>query len=167
MAAQEEQRQGVVPMRRLGRCAGFAGSGQVLAIPARLIGAPHVGQPPCADGDQPAARVAGQALGRPSGRGREQGLLYGVFGVVEVTTPAHEHAEDLRRQLTQQILDIGAGGHHSGAGASMIRRTSIRLLVGFPPGPGAADVRAAISIARSSLSTSTIQKPARNSLASG
>jgi hypothetical protein len=38
---------------------------------------------------------------------------------------------------------------------------------GLPPGPGAAEVRAAISMARCSLSTSTIQTPARYSLASG
>ena len=53
------------------------------------------------------------------------------------------------------------------AGASMIGRTTMGLRVGAPPGPGAAEVRAAISIARSSLSTSTIQKPASSSLASG
>jgi hypothetical protein len=41
------------------------------------------------------------------------------------------------------------------------------MFKGAPPGPGAADARAASSYARSGLSTSTIQKPARNSLVSG
>ena len=48
----------------------------------------------------------------------------------------------------------------------MIGQTVIRLAVARLPGPGAADVLAAMSIARSPLSTSTIQNPARNSLAS-
>src|SRR5580658_9419114 len=41
------------------------------------------------------------------------------------------------------------------------------MLPGFPPGPGAAEARAAILYACSGLSTSTIQYPARNSLDSG
>jgi len=73
----------------------------------------------------------------------------------------------LRRQVAQQVRHGAASGYHSGAGASMIGRTSMGVPVGLPPGPGAAEVRAAISMARCSLSTSTIQNPARYSLASG
>jgi hypothetical protein len=51
------------------------------------------------------------------GRG-EQGLLHGILGVGEVAVAAHEHAEDLRRQFTHQVLDTRASGYHSGAGRS-------------------------------------------------
>src|SRR5439155_20281821 len=46
-------------------------------------------------------------------------------------------------------------------------RTSIGIFAGFPPGPGAADARAAILYACSGLSTSITQYPARNSFDSG
>jgi hypothetical protein len=52
----------------------------------------------------------------------------------------------------QQVLD---GDHRRPA--SITGRTSISLPIGVPPGPGAADVLAAISIARCSVSTSTSQ----------
>jgi len=37
--------------------------------------------------------------------GRQQRLLDGVLGSVEVAIPANERAKDLRRQLAQQVLD--------------------------------------------------------------
>jgi hypothetical protein len=37
--------------------------------------------------------------------GREQRLLDGVLGGVEVAIPANERAKDLRRQIAQQVLD--------------------------------------------------------------
>ena len=55
----------------------------------------------------------------------------------------------------------------SGGGALITGRTSIGMFNAAPPGPGAADAWAAIAYARSGVSTSTIQKPARNSLDSG
>lgn len=55
----------------------------------------------------------------------------------------------------------------SGGGALITGRTSMGTFSGAPPGPGAADAFAAIAWARSGVSTSTIQNPARNSLDSG
>ena len=40
-------------------------------------------------------------------RGREEGLLDGVLGRVEVARSAGQRAKDLRRELAQQVLDIG------------------------------------------------------------
>jgi hypothetical protein len=37
--------------------------------------------------------------------GRDQGLLDGILGGAEVAVPANKGAEDLRRQLAQQVLD--------------------------------------------------------------
>ena len=61
------------------------------------------------DRDQPAARVVRDAVARPLRGGREQRLLHRVLGGVEVPVAAHQRAEDLRRQLAQQVLDAVAG----------------------------------------------------------
>ena len=50
----------------------------------------------------------GQCVG-----GGEQRLLDGVLGGVEVAVPARERAEDLRRQLAQQVLDAGGSVQRS------------------------------------------------------
>ncbi|WP_189042884.1 hypothetical protein [Micromonospora sonchi] len=47
---------------------------------------------------------------RGSPRAR-QGLLHGVLGGGEVTEAAGEHAEDLRREVAQQVLDRGLLPH--------------------------------------------------------
>ena len=61
------------------------------------------------------------------------------------------------RPASQQALGVDAVRHTSGSGALMIRRTSIRWRMGSPPWPGAAEISAAISTARSAESTSTIR----------
>src|SRR3712207_7974804 len=43
--------------------------------------------------------------GRPLRRGREQRLLHGVLRVAEVAEAPDGRAEDLRRQLAQQVID--------------------------------------------------------------
>jgi hypothetical protein len=43
-------------------------------------------------------------------RSCDQRFLDSVLGSVEVAVPANESAEDLRRQLAQQILDTGLRG---------------------------------------------------------
>ena len=58
--------------------------------------------------DQPATWVLGDALIRPLERGGEQRLLHGVLGRVEVAVAADERAEDLRRELAQQVLGTGS-----------------------------------------------------------
>ena len=51
------------------------------------------------------ARVLGDSLLGPLERRREQRLLHGVLGQVEVAVAANERAEDLRRELAQQVLE--------------------------------------------------------------
>ena len=66
---------------------------------------------------------AGIAVARPVvGRG-EQRLLDGVLGGVEVAGSAGERAEDLRRELAQQVLDIGRD----------VQRPPPTCLAGRPP----------------------------------
>jgi hypothetical protein len=48
------------------------------------------------------------AVSRPLASGCQQRLLHGVLGKVEVPVAPHEPAEDLRRQPTQEILDIAS-----------------------------------------------------------
>ena len=148
------------------------------AAPSRLsrcrrdcVASPLVDQPPLGGLDQPAARLLRNAVSRPVHGGREQRLLDGVLGGVEVAVPAHERAEDLRRQLAQQVLDARRHVQRSppavlaGTPPSRRRRTARRpspaapgsaAAVATPSGPGTAEIFAAISIARASDSTSTI-----------
>ena len=94
----------------------------------------------------------------PLHRRREQRFLHGVFGGGEVAKPADDRAEHLRRQLAQQVaVRICRRRHTSAGGALITSRTSIRMFIGSPPLPGAADARAAISYARCGVSQSTIQ----------
>ena len=103
--------------------------------------------------------------------GREQRLLDGVLGGVEVAVPAHERAEDLRRQLAQQVLDTRTArsalaahlleegvhlGDVDGAVVHHLPHLDRLLRSATPSGPGTAEILPAISIARSSDSTSTI-----------
>ena len=56
-----------------------------------------------------------------SNRRREQRLLHGVLGRVEVAVPAHERAEDLRRELAQQVLGAGERVQRRGPPAACSR----------------------------------------------
>ena len=84
----------------------------------------------------------------PLDRGCQQGLLDRVLARVEVAIAAHEHAEDLRREAAQQVLDAHRGAHISIPTSSMIGRTSTAQ-------NRAAGSSAAISVARSMPSQST------------
>ncbi len=120
-----------------------------------LVAAVLVDHPALGHADQPAEGVVGPALLGPLGRCRQQRLLGGVLGFGEVAVPADHHTEDLGRELAQQVLGAGSGAHTSGSGALSTSRTSMGCWIGTPSGPGAAEERAAISRARSRLSTST------------
>ena len=148
MAAHEQQRERVVLLLAGGRRDPVGGSRRhrvgVLAGAAGLLAARLVGEAPRRDGDQPGARVVGEALGRPLRRGGDQRLLDGVLARVEPAIAPHEHAQDLRRQLAQQGFDA----HISVPEASMIGRTSIAA-------KRALGQRAAIAVARSRLSQSS------------
>jgi hypothetical protein len=155
VAAHEQQQEGVVVLRHLRRSVDRR---EALAPPARELGSPPLGHPARRDRDQPAMRAVGQAVYGPLPRSGEQRLLYRVLAVFEAAVPPRDGAEDLRRQLPQQVLDAHRGHHSSGSGGACITgRTWISFATPLPPGPGAADVLAAISTARSSESTSTSQ----------
>ncbi len=115
MAAHEQQDQRVVGVARsLGGVSlllrQLPPRNGVLTAPPSLLTAQQVGQPASCDRDQPVLRVVRQTLIRPLRRRREHGLLYGVFGSVEVTVAAYHRAKNLRRQLAQQALN-GSLGH--------------------------------------------------------
>src|SRR5437868_507975 len=90
-----------------------------------MIAAHLVDQPACGDGGQPAARIGRHAVGRPLHGRREQCLLYRVLALLELPVATDEHAEDLRRQLAQQVLGGGFGRHISTPLWYMIGRTSM------------------------------------------
>ena len=87
------------------------GGDRVLALPTRLLAAQQVGQPAGGDGDQPARAGCRRAVLRPLGRGGEQRLLHSVLRGIEMPVPADQRAEDLRRKLAQQVLDVAIGPH--------------------------------------------------------
>jgi len=172
VAAQEQQDERVVGLRDRGvggRSQPLTGrdlpGGRFFPPPPGLLAAQQVGQPAGGDRDQPAARVARNALGRPLGGRRQQRLLHRVFGGVEVPVPPHQRAEDLRRQLAEQVLGRGlAHGQGSrSARDSATGRTSTKARSRMCSGPGQFARRAAIAVARSKLSQSTSQYPARTS----
>ncbi len=164
VAAQEHEDQCVVaPRGRVG--AGHRpGGGELLAAPARVVAAVLIRQPAGGDPDEPSERVVGLPLGGPGCGCGDQRLLHGVLGICEVAVTADEPTEDPRRKLAQQVLEararghgsgVTARGHSSGSGALSTSRTSIGCRIGTPSGPGAADARAAISMARPTVSTSS------------
>ena len=107
-----------------------------------------------------AARVVGTTLLGPLHARREQRLLHRVLAGVEVAVATHERAEDLRRELAQQVLGRRCRGS---------RRCPAPRASAAGPRPGrcrANGTRAAISSARSRLSTSMMSKLPRYSLAS-
>ena len=115
VAAQEQQRQRVVLVGRR-----LAPAGTAPAAPPRVssrrrracsLRSSSVSRRD-GDGDQPAARVVGHALARPLHGGGEQRLLHRVLARVEAPVAADEHAEDLRRQLAQQVLDARVRSSH-------------------------------------------------------
>ncbi|KRD19964.1 hypothetical protein ASE41_16535 [Streptomyces sp. Root264] len=113
MAAQEQQREGVV-LRALVPGVG-SGCGppvgrdltghQILTPAASLLAADLFGHPAAGDLDQPAARTARHALGRPLPGRDHQGVGDCVLGGGEVPVAAGEHADDLRRERAQQVVD--------------------------------------------------------------
>ena len=127
----------------------------LLAPAPGLLAAQVVEHPPVRDLDEPAARVVRQPVARPLLGGRDQRLLDGVLRGGEVVVAAQQRAEDLRREVAQQVLDRSV--MRPAGGADMTCRTSIGRFSCTPPGPGAAEIAAAISIARSRLSTSITQ----------
>ena len=155
MAAAEQQGQRVVAVHRLGigRTAeqfGLRGGhrDQFLPGPPRRLAAYLVHQTARADRDQPAARVLRDPVGRPLHGRREQRLLAGVLTQVELPVPAHEHAEDLRCEFPQQVLDGPVAGHRSGLASCSTGQNS----TGSTSAHG---MSAAICSARSSLSQSS------------
>src|SRR6185503_12423316 len=104
MAAEEQHEQRVVLVRdvalpRLERR-------RALPLPPRPLAAHVIDQAPLGRLDEPAARLLRDAVPRPARRRDDERLLDGVLGRGEVAVPADEHAEDLRRELAQQALDL-------------------------------------------------------------
>jgi hypothetical protein len=117
MGAEEEQGDGVVLLRGVlvawSRREELVGchlcGGGLFAAPACPSAAQFVGYPQRRDGDQPGPRVVGDSLLGPLEGGGEQRFLHRVLAHVEPAIAADEHAEDLRRELAQQILCHAAG----------------------------------------------------------
>src|SRR5438874_1018328 len=104
MAAQEQQRQRVVLVGGLRFNRGPERRNDLLPAASRTFCPPVVDQPPRGDRYQPRPRVGRQPFVAPLERSREQRLLDCVFTSVELPVPPKQRAEDLRRQIAQQVL---------------------------------------------------------------
>ena len=111
--------------------------------------------------NQPAAWILGNTLARPLRECCQHGLLNGILGRGEIAKSPHDSSKHLRSEFAQKVLGLRVwqGLFHGSSPAPplMTCRTSIGIFKGSPAGPGAADQIAAISKARSVLSTSTIR----------
>jgi hypothetical protein len=103
MAAHEQHGQGVVVLGNLRD--GSLDRRQPLALSAGLLASPVVDQAEAGRPEQPPAWIRRNPVTRPMLGGGEQRLLDRVLGRVEVAGSASERAEDLRRQLAQQVLN--------------------------------------------------------------
>ena len=142
---------------------GYEADDEGFAAPSRGLDPHVVGHLSRGDVDEPGAWAVWHPLPRPLLRSGEKSLLHRVFRGGEIAEPPAQGAQHLRREVAQQALDVRDGGRRRDAqresfgGALITSRTSIAMLSGAPPGPGAADASAAIAKARSEPSTSTIQ----------
>ena len=104
--------------------------------------------------------LSGTTLCRPAGCRGDQSFLSGVLGGVKMAVPPYQRAQDPRRQLAQQVLEVGLGKlgaqRSSSLRDSAIGRRSITPALTYS-GPGHFESSAAISVARSKLSHSMIQ----------
>jgi len=64
------------------------------------------------------------AVPRPLHRGGQQRLLHGVLAQAEMPVPAHDRAEDLRRELAQQVPGRSGRGHGRPVVTSRCRTSS-------------------------------------------
>ena len=106
-----------------------------------------IGDSPRSDLKQPAARVFRESFFRPLQRGGKQRLLHAILRCAEVAEATDHRAENLRCQFAQQVLvgELRRSSRHTSTGGALITsRTSIGMLSGAPPLPGAADASAAI-----------------------
>ena len=162
----QHQHQRVVPVHghvlagdpeHLGR--GRAEHEALLAAAPGPLGPDQVDQTPRGDGGQPPARAVGHAALGPAGCGLQQRLLDGVLAQIQLAVAAEQRAEDLRREISQQVLGVSWRGHISVPASCRIGHTSTALWA-------ANGIWAASSSARASSSTSSRQKLDTNSLAS-
>src|SRR5712692_2639371 len=159
MTAHEEQGERVVLLRFIvtfsrRRLLGGLYSHGAFPAPPRLLTSNVVRHAPGGDLNQPGARIVGNALPRPLQDRCHQRLLNGILGGREIMETADHRAEHLRSEFAQQTLGSDlpwSRGHSrscyniSGGGPPGIGRTSIGMYSGAPPGPGAAEARAAIA----------------------
>src|SRR5487761_1405950 len=152
MTAQEQQAKRVIAgtgVLVIGgrRDGGHFVRGGVLAAAPCVVAAPLVDQPPGGHADEPASGIIGNALGGPLNAPGQERLLHGVLAFLEAAVTADERAEDLRRQLAEQVLGGTWRGQTSAPESYMTGRTSIAKY-------RASGQRAAISTARSGVSQS-------------
>src|SRR5439155_13435760 len=114
VAAQKQERERVIRLGQLLRARCLEGSQRHLATPTGTLAAPFVHKTPGGDRQQPRPRIVGNASLGPLERRSQECLLHRILTGVEVAVSPREPAEDPRREVTQQALDIRVCPHNSG-----------------------------------------------------
>ena len=113
MTTHEQQDERVIPLRRSGIAEprpgigdeGRAASSRGRAWPCRCGKIRHAA---CGHVNQPSARVVGHPFLRPLHARGDERLLHRVFGGGKILEAADGRAENLRRELAQQILGVAS-----------------------------------------------------------
>jgi hypothetical protein len=79
---------------------------KLLAQPSCRIGTDLIGETARGNGDQPRSRIVRRSLLRPLCGGGHQRFLHRVLAAAEVAVATKQHAQDLRRQIAQQVLSV-------------------------------------------------------------
>ena len=134
MAAQQQEDQRVItvgvavgPRHRAHLCGGIPERDPVLPGAPSVLAADLVDQTARRHRDQPGPRVLRHALFGPRSRRRREGLLRRILAEVQGLVASEDGAQDLRRQLPQQVLDADRGAHRSAPGSWRIGQTSTAL----------------------------------------
>lgn len=152
MAAHEEKNERVVLLRLDDWSHHLGIEGRLgFSMLSRKVAPQLIGEPVRSNPNKPAEGVVGNPLRRPLHGRRQESFLNGILRRSEIAKAAHDRRENLGCKFSQQPLAAfrkRIGLRHIRSAGVMLTitcRTSIGMLSGSPPTPGAAEAFAAIA----------------------
>ena len=105
MTAHEQHEQAVVTLDHLG-CVRSEARREAFPIAPGVLASPLVDQAARCRLDQPGGGLGWHPFAGPVRRCGNERFLDRVLGGIEITAASGERADDLRRELAQQVIDI-------------------------------------------------------------